>query len=264
MNLIIGILIPFLGTALGASLVFFMKKEILPAVEKTLLGFAAGIMTAASVWSLLLPAIDHSSGFGKLAFLPAALGFSVGILFLLAMDRMLNHVLENTGKGQEFKEKLADRRNCLLLLSVTLHNIPEGLAVGVAFAGVCSAIGQSGNGSITLAEALALAVGIAIQNIPEGTIISMPFKSAGMKKGKAFLLGALSGAVEPLAAVLTLGLASMVESVLPCLLAFAAGAMVLVVVEELIPEAEKGKKTPGTLGFAAGFLVMMILDVALG
>lgn len=268
MNLILGILIPFIGTTSGAACVFFMKKEICPSLERALMGFAAGIMMAASVWSLLLPSISRSSGLGKLAFLPAALGFAVGVLFFLVMDRLLDRVLSKPVLSQEVQKTTIDKRTSMLLLSVTLHNIPEGLAVGVAFAGVCAALTGGGANSaetITLAEAIALAVGIAVQNIPEGAIISMPLKSTGLSKGKSFLLGTLSGAVEPLCAVLTLLLASLVEKLLPYLLSFAAGAMVLVVVEELLPEAESGPtKTIGTVGFAAGFLLMMVLDVALG
>ena len=260
----VGMMIPFLGTGLGAACVFFMKKEIHPAVEKMLLGFAAGIMTAASVWSLLLPAIQRSKSFGKLAFLPAAVGFLSGILLLMIPDRLATRFLENTVKGQSSTRK-TEKRTIRLLLSVTLHNIPEGLAVGVAFAGTGWLFCKGETKAVALAEAVALAVGIGIQNIPEGAIVSLPLKAAGTPRGKAFGIGVLSGAVEPLAAILTLALAGMVEKALPYLLAFAAGAMILVVVEELVPEAEHGhNKTLGTLGFTAGFLIMMILDVALG
>lgn len=265
MNIWIGILIPFMGTAAGAFCVFFMKKEIHPSAEKGMLGFAAGIMTAASIWSLLLPAISRSEHLGTLAFLPAALGFLLGIAFLLTVDRIVGTILENTANTQEIQKNPLDKRTWMLLLSVTLHNIPEGMAVGVAFAGVCAGIGGKESGGLIMAEALALSVGIAIQNIPEGAIISMPLKGAGVKKGRAFFLGTLSGAVEPVAAGLTLLLARLVEAMLPYLLSFAAGAMVLVVIEELLPEAENGEnRLVGTLGFAGGFLIMMILDVALG
>lgn len=263
MNLVTGILIPFLGTTAGAACVLFMKKEICPALEKALLGFAAGIMTAAAIWSLLIPAIDRSADLGSWAFLPAAAGFSAGVIFFLIMDRVLERFLSNPVSSQELPRKRLDKRTAMLLLSVTLHNIPEGLAVGVAFAGVRSVLG--GSGAVSLAEALVLAVGIAVQNIPEGAIISMPLKSAGFSRKKAFLFGTLSGVVEPLFAAITLLIASMVERLLPFFLSFAAGAMVLVVVEELVPEAESGStKAVGTLGFAAGFLIMMILDVTLG
>lgn len=266
MNLILGILIPFLGTTLGAACVFFMKKEIHPAIERALLGFAAGIMTAASVWSLLLPAIGRSAKLGNLAFLPAALGFLAGILFFLFMDRCLDRVISKSLKSQNLSKNTLDKRTSMLLLSVTLHNIPEGLAVGVAFAGALSILKTAPSwDAVALAEAAALAVGIAVQNIPEGAIISMPLKGNGFSKGKSFLMGTLSGAVEPVCAALTLLIAGLVEQLLPVLLSFAAGAMILVVTEELIPEAEAGeKKTIGTLGYAAGFLLMMILDVALG
>ncbi len=270
MNPYLGILIPLLGTAAGAFCVFFLRGEFHPKAEKGMLGFAAGIMLAASVWSLLLPAISRSEHLGRLAFLPAALGFGFGAAFLLAVDWVAEFLLEGVGQSSltadnsQDRKKL-DRRNRMLLLSVTLHNIPEGMAVGVAFAGTCAAGGAGTSGGLILAEAMALSVGIAIQNIPEGAIISLPLKGAGIGKRKAFLMGLLSGAVEPVAAGVTLMLAKLAESALPYLLAFAAGAMVLVVVEELIPEAERGKeKLMGTVGAMLGFLLMMILDVALG
>ena len=252
MELFMGIMVPFLGTCLGSASVFFMKDELKPLVQKGLLGFASGVMVAASVWSLLIPAMDMSKSMGKLAFLPAAVGFLLGIFFLLAMDRLIPHL--HLGES-----KL--KKTTMLVLAVTLHNFPEGMAVGVVFAGM-----MADNTQITFAGAMALSVGIAIQNFPEGAIISLPLKSEkAMGKGKAFLYGTLSGAVEPLGALLTIVLFSFIEPLLPYLLAFAAGAMLYVVVEELIPETGQGEHSNvGTIGFAAGFVLMMILDVALG
>ena len=258
MQLAVGLLLPFLGTTLGAACVFFMKGQMKPLVQKMLLGFASGVMVAASVWSLLIPAMDMSEEMGKYAFIPAAAGFLLGILFLLGMDRAVPHL----HMGAECAEgpKCSLKKTTMLVLAVTLHNIPEGMAVGVVFAGMLSQ-----NTEITVAGAFALSVGIAIQNFPEGAIISMPLKSEGTGKGKAFLYGMLSGAVEPVAAVITILLAGFITPVLPYLLAFAAGAMLYVVVEELIPEASEGEHSNiGTIGFAAGFVLMMILDVALG
>ena len=258
MQLAVGLLLPFLGTTLGAACVFFMKGQMKPLVQKMLLGFASGVMVAASVWSLLIPAMDMSEEMGKYAFIPAAAGFLLGILFLLGMDRAVPHL----HMGAECAEgpKCSLKKTTMLVLSVTLHNIPEGMAVGVVFAGMLSQ-----NTEITVAGAFALSVGIAIQNFPEGAIISMPLKSEGTGKGKAFLYGMLSGAVEPVAAVITILLAGFITPVLPYLLSFAAGAMLYVVVEELIPEASEGEHSNiGTIGFAAGFVLMMILDVALG
>ena len=258
MQLAVGLLLPFLGTTLGAACVFFMKGQMKPLVQKMLLGFASGVMVAASVWSLLIPAMDMSEEMGKYAFIPAAAGFLLGILFLLGMDRAVPHV----HMGAECAEgpKCSLKKTTMLVLAVTLHNIPEGMAVGVVFAGMLSQ-----NTEITVAGAFALSVGIAIQNFPEGAIISMPLKSEGTGKGKAFLYGMLSGAVEPVAAVITILLAGFITPVLPYLLSFAAGAMLYVVVEELIPEASEGEHSNiGTIGFAAGFVLMMILDVALG
>lgn len=237
---------------------FFMKGQMKPLVQKMLLGFASGVMVAASVWSLLIPAMDMSEEMGKYAFIPAAAGFLLGILFLLGMDRAVPHL----HMGAECAEgpKCSLKKTTMLVLAVTLHNIPEGMAVGVVFAGMLSQ-----NTEITVAGAFALSVGIAIQNFPEGAIISMPLKSEGTGKGKAFLYGMLSGAVEPVAAVITILLAGFITPVLPYLLSFAAGAMLYVVVEELIPEASEGEHSNiGTIGFAAGFVLMMILDVALG
>ena len=258
MQLAVGLLLPFLGTTLGAACVFFMKGQMKPLVQKMLLGFASGVMVAASVWSLLIPAMDMSEEMGKYAFIPAAAGFLLGILFLLGMDRAVPRL----HMGAECAEgpKCSLKKTTMLVLAVTLHNIPEGMAVGVVFAGMLSQ-----NTEITVAGAFALSVGIAIQNFPEGAIISMPLKSEGTGKGKAFLYGMLSGAVEPVAAVITILLAGFITPVLPYLLSFAAGAMLYVVVEELIPEASEGEHSNiGTIGFAAGFVLMMILDVALG
>lgn len=254
----LGILIPFVGTTMGAAFVYLLKKEISIFVQKILSGFAAGVMVAASVWSLLIPAMDMSEEMGKYAFIPAAAGFLLGILFLLGMDRAVPHL----HMGAECAEgpKCSLKKTTMLVLAVTLHNIPEGMAVGVVFAGMLSQ-----NTEITVAGAFALSVGIAIQNFPEGAIISMPLKSEGTGKGKAFLYGMLSGAVEPVAAVITILLAGFITPVLPYLLSFAAGAMLYVVVEELIPEASEGEHSNiGIIGFAAGFVLMMILDVALG
>ncbi|MFR4897015.1 MAG: ZIP family metal transporter [Blautia hansenii] len=259
MELFAGIMIPFAGTALGAACVFFLKHEMKPLVQRSLLGFASGVMVAAAVWSLLIPAMDMSEAMGKFAFIPGAVGFLLGILFLLGMDKLIPHL--HIGASQPEGKKSSLKKTTMLVLAVTLHNIPEGMAVGVVFAGMLAE-----NTEITLAGAMALSVGIAIQNFPEGAIISLPLRSEkGMGKGKAFLYGALSGAVEPLGAFLTVLLFRFVQPVLPYLLAFAAGAMSYVVVEELIPEASQGEHSNiGTIGFAAGFVLMMILDVALG
>ena len=257
-KIIIGLLIPFLGTALGAAMVFFMKNSMNKKIEKTLLGFASGVMIAASVWSLLIPSIDMATEQGKVAWLPAAVGFLLGILFLLVLDSVIPHLHLNSDKPEGIKSKL--KKTTMMVFAVTLHNIPEGMAVGVAFAGA-----MIGNTGITIAGALALAVGIAIQNFPEGAIISMPLKSEGMSKGKAFMLGVLSGVVEPIGALITILLTNLVVPVLPYLLSFAAGAMIYVVVEELIPEAQDGEHSNlATIGVAIGFVIMMILDVALG
>ena len=253
-----GILIPFLGTSFGAACVFFMKKTLGDAVQRSLTGFAAGVMVAASVWSLLIPAISQSAAMGKLAFLPAAVGFWIGVLFLLALDHIIPHLHSKSGQTEGPKSKL--QRTTMMVLAVTLHNIPEGMAVGVVYAGYLS-----GSAQITAAGALALSLGIAIQNFPEGAIISMPLRAEGMKKSKAFLNGVLSGVVEPIGAVLTILAARLIVPVLPYLLSFAAGAMLYVVVEELIPEMSQGEHSNiGTIFFAVGFSVMMVLDVALG
>lgn len=259
MNVLAGILIPFVGTVLGASCVFLLKNEIRPAVQKLLLGFAAGVMVAASVWSLLMPAMELSKGMGKLSFLPAAAGLLFGIVFLLMLDMLIPHLHREQGKPEGPKSHF--NRSTMLMLAVTIHNIPEGMAVGVVFAGMLS-----GQTQITMAGAFALSIGIAIQNFPEGAIISLPLKSEeGLGKGRAFLYGTLSGCVEPVAAGATLLLAEFITPVLPYLLSFAAGTMLYVVVEELIPEANGGEHSNiGTIGFAVGFVLMMVLDVALG
>lgn len=257
-NIIIGILIPFLGTTLGAACVFLVKQEIKPVVQKTLLGFASGVMVAASVWSLLIPAMDMSEHMGKLSFVPAAAGLAAGMAFLLLMDKLVPHLHIGSDEPEGMKSNLA--KHTMMVLAVTLHNIPEGMAVGVVFAGI-----MSDSVPISVAGAFALSIGIAIQNFPEGAIISLPLKSAGATRKKAFAMGALSGIVEPIGAFLTILLAKLVVPVLPYLLSFAAGAMLYVVVEELIPESAEGEHSNmGTMGFAVGFLIMMILDVALG
>lgn len=257
MNTFIGIMIPFIGTTLGAAMVYLMRGDIKPSVQKALLGFAAGVMIAASVWSLLIPSMDMSSDMNKLAFIPAAVGFALGILFLLSLDKIIPHMhLDNEVEGVSSKLK----KTTMLILAVTLHNIPEGMAVGVVFAGF-----MTGNTDITFLGALSLSIGIAIQNFPEGAIISMPLKNEGISKTKSFIYGTLSGIVEPIAAFLTILLSSVIVPLLPYLLSFAAGAMIYVVVEELIPEANEGEHSNiATIGFAVGFLIMMILDVALG
>lgn len=256
-NMII-LAIPFLGTVLGSAMVFLMKGGMYAKLEKLLLGFASGVMVAASVWSLLIPSLELSEGMGKLSWLPAAAGFLLGMGFLLLLDSLVPHLHIDSEKPEGVKSGF--RKTTMLVLAVTLHNLPEGMAVGVTFAGA-----MLGGMGITMAGALALAVGIAIQNFPEGAIISMPLRSAGASKGKAFLYGVLSGVVEPLGSLLTLLLASRVVPVLPYLLSFAAGAMIYVVVEELIPESQAGEHSNiGTIGVAAGFALMMVLDVALG
>ena len=252
-----GILIPFLGTSLGATCVFFMRKTLHFGVQRALTGFAAGVMTAASVWSLLIPAMEQESGMGRLAFIPAAVGFSLGILFLLALDHIVPHLHMNSTEPEGKRSRL--KRTTMLVLAVTLHNIPEGMAVGVVYAGLAA-----DNVAISSAGALALSIGIAIQNFPEGAIISLPLRAEGMSKPKAFACGVLSGVVEPIGAVITVLLAALILPVLPYLLSFAAGAMIYVVVEELIPEmSEKPHSNIGTVFFAVGFVLMMSLDVAL-
>ena len=258
MELTIGLLIPFLGTSLGSAMVFLMKNKINRKVEKMLLGFASGVMIAASVWSLLIPSINMTEEQGEVAWIPAAVGFLLGIIFLLVLDSLIPHLHLDSDKPEGLKARL--KKTTMMIFAVTLHNIPEGMAVGVAFAGALA-----GNTGITMSAAIALAIGIAIQNFPEGAIISMPLKSEGMSKTKAFVYGTLSGAVEPIAAFITILLTSFVTHILPYLLSFAAGAMIYVVVEELIPESQSGEHSNiGTIGVAIGFVLMMILDVALG
>ncbi|MDD7769996.1 ZIP family metal transporter [Suipraeoptans intestinalis] len=252
-----GLMIPFLGTTAGAACVFFIKKELNHLVQKSLLGFAAGVMVAASVWSLLIPAMEMSDHLERLAFLPAAVGFIAGIFFLLLLDRWIPHLHPATLESEGPKSSL--KRSTMLILAVTIHNIPEGISGGAVFAGVLA-----GNTKVTLAGAFALAIGIAIQNLPEGFIVSLPVRDDHGRK-KAFIYGMLSGLVEPVAGGITVLLAAYITPALPFLLAFAAGAMIYVVVEELIPESAEGAHSNvGTLGFAFGFVVMMILDVALG
>lgn len=258
MEVFYGILIPFLGTSLGGACVFFMKKSLGDMVQRALTGFAAGVMVAASMWSLLIPAIEQSADMGKWAFVPAAVGFWIGVLFLLLLDHVIPHLHRNSENAEGPQSRL--QRTTMMVLAVTLHNIPEGMAVGVVYAGYLT-----GNGKITAMGALALSIGIAIQNFPEGAIISMPLRAEGMKKSKAFAAGVMSGIVEPVGAVLTILAAAFIVPALPYLLSFAAGAMLYVVVEELIPEMSQGKHSDiGTVFFAVGFSVMMILDVALG
>ena len=255
-----GLLIPFAGTSLGAACVLFMKREMGHTVQRVLTGFAAGVMVAASVWSLLLPAIEQSEEkMGRLGFIPAAAGFLIGIFFLLLLDRLIPHLHLDSEKAEGIRtERLS--KSTMMILAVTLHNIPEGMAVGVVYAGLIC-----GNGSISAAGAFALAAGIAIQNFPEGAIISMPLRAGGMSRGRACLMGILSGAVEPVGAAVTIAAASTVVPAMPYLLSFAAGAMLYVVVEELIPEMSSGEHSnAGTVSFAFGFVVMMVLDVALG
>ena len=258
MQIFLGILIPFLGTTLGSAGVFFMRKSLGVSVQRALAGFAAGVMVAASIWSLIIPAIEQSENLGKLSFLPALIGFWGGVLFLLMLDRLIPHLHVGSEQAEGPKSKLG--HTAMMVLAVTLHNIPEGMAVGVMYAGFLA-----GNAQITAASALVLSIGIAIQNFPEGAIISMPLRAEGERKSKAFLGGVLSGAVEPIGAVLTLLAAQLVIPLLPYFLSFAAGAMLYVVVEELIPEMSQGRHSNvGTIFFAAGFGIMMVLDVALG
>ena len=256
-QVITGILIPFAGTSLGAAMVFFLKGEISRRLQRILTGFAAGVMVAASFWSLLEPALESSGSMGRLSFVPAAVGFLIGIGFLLVLDMVTPHMhMNKEGEGPRSGLK----RTTKLILAVTLHNIPEGMAVGVVYANIIA-----GGSLISTAGALALAIGIAVQNFPEGAIVSMPLRGEGMSRGKTFWYGVLSGAVEPVAAVITIFAFSMVSAALPYMLAFAAGAMIYVVVEELIPEmSEGGHSNLGTIAFSFGFVLMMILDVALG
>lgn len=257
-NVLLGILIPFIGTTLGSSLVFFMKNKINDKIQKFLLGFAAGVMIAASVWSLLLPSMNMAKEQGIVEWIPACVGFLLGILFLLLLDIIIPHLHVSSTKPEGLKSNF--KKTTMFFLAVTLHNIPEGMAAGVVFAGVLL-----DNVGLSFAGALALSIGIAIQNFPEGAIISIPFKAEGFSKPKAFFYGVLSGIVEPIAALITILLTNLVVPILPYLLSFAAGAMIYAVVEELIPESQQGKHTNlGTIGVALGFVVMMVLDTALG
>ena len=257
-EMITGIFLPFLGTALGEACVFFLRGGMGRTLQRALTGFAAGVMTAASIWSLLVPAMEQAGAMGKWAFVPAAVGFWAGILFLLLLDRLIPHLHLNSREAEGPKSSLS--RTMMLVLAVVLHNLPEGMAVGVVLAGW-----RTGQASVSLAAALTLSLGIAIQNFPEGAIISMPLRAEGVSKPKSFLYGVLSGAVEPVGALLTIAFASVLMPLLPYLLSFAAGAMIYVVVEELIPEMSEGEHSNvGTILYAAGFTLMMILDVALG
>ncbi len=256
--MLITILIPFLGTVLGSAFVFFMKESMPPAVQKSLLGFASGVMVAASVWSLLIPGMDMCADMGRMAVVPAAVGLLGGMAFLLLIDRITPHLHIGNAKPEGPRSRLS--RTAMLSLAVTIHNLPEGMSVGVVLAGTL----QDGS-MITPAAAMAMALGIAIQNIPEGAIISMPMRAEGNSRMRSFMMGSLSGLVEPVGALLVVLLASMLTPALPYLLAFAAGAMLYVVVEELIPEMSEGEHSNiGTIGFAVGFTLMMILDVVLG
>lgn len=252
------LIIPFLGTTLGSAMVFFLKKEMKPFVKKILVGFAAGVMIAASIWSLLIPASEMAEEQGKIAWIPTSVGFLLGIVFLLILDSIIPHLHQDQEKPEGLKSSF--KKTTMLMLAVTLHNIPEGMAVGVTLAGALT-----GNVGISIAGTMALAIGIAIQNFPEGAIISMPLRAEGVSKPKAFLYGAISGIVEPIGAIITILLTSYVLPILPYILSFAAGAMIYVVVEELIPESQEGEHSNiGTIGVAIGFVVMMILDTVLG
>lgn len=258
MQILIGLLIPFLGTTLGSGMVFLLKNNINKSVEKLLLGFAGGVMMAASVWSLLIPSMEMSEQQGKIAWFAPAIGFLLGIVFLLILDSIIPHIHLDKKKPEGVRTKL--KNATMLVLAATLHNIPEGMAVGVIFAGALI-----GNTGITVAGAISLAIGIAIQNFPEGAIISMPLKSEGISKTRAFLYGTLSGIVEPISALITIAITESIVPILPYILAFSAGAMVYVVIEELIPESQIGEHSNiGTVGVALGFVIMMILDTALG
>ena len=253
----LGLLIPFIGTTLGSCMVFLMKDKLNEKLEKLLLGFASGVMIAASIWSLLIPSLDMASN-SKLSWLPASVGFLLGIFFLLILDSVIPHLHLHSRESEGIKAKI--KKTTMMVLAVTLHNIPEGMAVGVTLAGA-----MVGNSGITMMGALALAIGIAIQNFPEGAIVSMPLKVEGKSKSKAFVLGVLSGIVEPIFGLITIFLTNLVVPILPYLLSFAAGAMIYVVVEELIPSSQNGKHSNiGVIGVSFGFVLMMILDVALG
>ena len=254
----IGLLIPLLGTMLGSAFVFLMKEDMSVRLQKSLLGYASGVMVAASVWSLLIPAMEMEQAKGAWSVFPAAVGFLLGMGFLLLIDELTPHLHIGTDKPEGMRSHLS--RTAMLVLAVTIHNLPEGMAVGVVFAGA-----ENGAAHISLAGAVAVSVGIAIQNVPEGAIISMPMRAAGNSRWRSFLIGSLSGVVEPLGAVAVLLLASLLMPVLPYMLAFAAGAMLYVVIEELIPEASGGRHSNlSTIGFAVGFVLMMVLDVVMG
>jgi ZIP family zinc transporter len=256
--LVIGLVIPLLGTMLGAAFVFLMKDQMSARLQKLLLGFASGVMVAASVWSLLIPAMEMEEGGGAWSVVPAAVGFLLGMGFLLLLDEMTPHLHIGTDTPEGPRSHLS--RTAMLALAVTIHNLPEGMAVGVVFAGA-----EEGVTGLTMAGALAVSIGIAIQNIPEGAIISMPMRAAGNSRWRSFLIGSLSGAVEPVGGLVVVLLASMMTPVLPYMLAFAAGAMFYVVIEELIPEASEGEHSNlSTIGFAVGFVLMMVLDVVMG
>ncbi len=258
MTLAIGLLIPLLGTMLGSAFVFFMKDEMSSRVQKTLLGFASGVMVAASVWSLLIPAMAMQAASGPWSVLPAAVGFLLGIGFLLAIDELTPHLHLGTDKPEGPRSRLS--RTAMLALAVTIHNLPEGMAVGVVFAGA-----EQGAAGLSLASAIAVSLGIAIQNVPEGAIISMPMRAEGNSRWRSFLIGSMSGAVEPIGGLAVVLLASLLTPVLSYMLAFAAGAMFYVVVEELIPEASSGRHSNlSTIGFAIGFVLMMVLDIVMG
>lgn len=256
-NLAFGLTVPFIGTALGASCVLFMRHAIKGRMQNILTGFAAGVMIAASVWSLLIPSIEMTGSEGFASVLPAVIGFFCGIFFLLSLDVLIPH---QHPKGQDEGPKSSLSKTTKLVLAITLHNIPEGMAVGVSFAAAMGA-----HAYLPVAGAMALAIGMSIQNFPEGAIVSMPLRAAGNSRTKSFLLGVLSGVVEPVAMIITLLITDSIVSLLPYLLAFAAGSMMYVVVEELIPETQKGEHSNlGTIGFAVGFVLMMVLDVMLG
>lgn len=257
-TIILGLLIPFIGTTLGSAMVFFMKKEMSINFHKMLLGFASGVMIAASVWSLLLPSLEMAAAQGNIEWVPATIGFLTGVFFLLLLDRIIPHLHSESSTPEGLHSNL--KKRTMLVLAVTLHNIPEGMAVGVVFAGLLS-----NNTLITVSGAFALSLGIAIQNFPEGAIISMPLKADGGTKAKSFYLGTLSGIVEPIAGLVTILLTQLIAGLLPYLLAFAAGAMIYVVVEELVPESQSGEHSDiATISVAIGFVVMMVLDVTLG
>lgn len=259
LEIVLGLIFPFLGTLIGASMVFFLKEKLNSKIQKALLGFASGVMIAASVWSLIMPSIEMSSD-TALPWLPAAVGFLLGIGFLLLLDTIIPHLHLNSDEVEGIKPKKSLKKSTMLIFAITLHNIPEGMAVGVVLAGAFY-----GNSLLTISSALALSLGIALQNLPEGAIISMPLIGEGYSKKKAFLLGGMSGIVEPIAAIITILLIGVIEPILPYILAFAAGAMIYVVVEELIPESQEGKHSNiATIALSIGFVLMMILDIALG